>query len=502
MAFGAALTMPIGLTSQPAYAAQESTSQSSTEVINDISVETQIYQEFLSNDVGWYDRVLVQVKDGIATLTGTTETLRDKKDAAIITSTVRGVHLVRNKINVDTDDQPSGDELADAVDRALLINKATEAYEVGVEANDKGRVTLTGTVQSHAERQLSHDVASTVHGVTQINNELVIEYRENRPRMEMRQEILSKFKFSNLLDAENIDVKMTSGDTVELSGTVPSLAEYNRAVYAAYVSGVQQVNAEKLKVNPNQQRNSDATDVTDQEIKDALELELIFEPKVDSTEVETRVTNGRVQLTGGVESLTAKITAENRAREVTGVRRVDNYLRVTPDKPQSDQAIEKQINESLLTNSVTESFEITPQAKDGVVTLNGTVDSYTEKWEAARVAASINGVLRVKNRIDVEAWDSWVYYNPYVYPDITPGMTDHDESWTTTKTDSEIREDIESELFWSPFVDSHDVTVSVDDGVATLTGSVEDYSERRDATKNAFDGGALAVDNDLLITGR
>ncbi len=54
-------------------------------------------------------------------------------------------------------------------------------------------------------------------------------------------------------------------------------------------------------------------------------------------------------------------------------------------------------------------------------------------------------------------------------------------------------------MFWSPFVDGDKVTVSVDDGVATLSGTVEDWSEHGAAIENARDGGATRVVDRLRV---
>jgi osmotically-inducible protein OsmY len=54
-------------------------------------------------------------------------------------------------------------------------------------------------------------------------------------------------------------------------------------------------------------------------------------------------------------------------------------------------------------------------------------------------------------------------------------------------------------MWWSPFVDADDVTIRVSDGVATLTGEVDSWSELRAATENAFEGGARWVRNDLEV---
>jgi hypothetical protein len=56
--------------------------------------------------------------------------------------------------------------------------------------------------------------------------------------------------------------------------------------------------------------------------------------------------------------------------------------------------------------------------------------------------------------------------------------------------DQEIAENIESELFWSPFVDSDRLNVSVEDGKSPLTGTVDFRSEydRCHPPRNALEG--------------
>lgn len=63
-------------------------------------------------------------------------------------------------------------------------------------------------------------------------------------------------------------------------------------------------------------------------------------------------------------------------------------------------------------------------------------------------------------------------------------------------------EDIEEQLFWSPAVDSESVSVSVEDGIATLSGTVGSFSERLTAAENAYQGGAREVRNDLVVSGQ
>lgn len=90
---------------------------------------------------------------------------------------------------------------------------------------------------------------------------------------------------------------------------------------------------------------------------------------------------------------------------------------------------------------------------------------------------------------DPHADDWYVYdYDWYSYPQAD-----------SPRTDWEISQRIENELWWSPFVDSDDLDVAVEDGVAQLTGTVETWAERDAAVENALKGGAASVDEDLTV---
>jgi osmotically-inducible protein OsmY len=130
------------------------------------------------------------------------------------------------------------------------------------------------------------------------------------------------------------------------------------------------------------------------------------------------------------------------------------------------------------------------------------VDSFYEKARAEDLASEVRGVYAVNNHLIVnKSWDPFVY-KPYVDDSYI-----YDYDWytyqpnvTSWKNDQEIADNIESELFWSPFVDSDQVTVTVDDGKATLTGTVDSWSEYDAASQNALEGGAVVVDNELRIS--
>lgn len=114
---------------------------------------------------------------------------------------------------------------------------------------------------------------------------------------------------------------------------------------------------------------------------------------------------------------------------------------------------------------------------NGEVKLTGSVENEYERRRAEDAASEVDGVVNVDNRIVVS----------------------HASIAAVQKSDWEITQDIEDELYWSPFVNRSDVHVEVDDGVATLTGTVNTWAERIAAQKNAREGGAVSVENDLRV---
>ncbi|HVS63240.1 MAG TPA: BON domain-containing protein [Thermoanaerobaculia bacterium] len=128
-------------------------------------------------------------------------------------------------------------------------------------------------------------------------------------------------------------------------------------------------------------------------------------------------------------------------------------------------------------------------------------DSRFEKARADDIAARVNGVELVVNRLDVDADRRPLIWDPFLDDSYSYGY----DWWSfepqrTLRSDSEIERNIESQLFWSPFVDADEISVTVNDGVAKLSGTVGSWNEWRAARTNAFEGGAVWVDNDLGVS--
>ncbi len=120
-------------------------------------------------------RVSVSSNDGVVTLTGT---VQDKDDKALAEDTVEnlpGVVRVDNQITVKSDIPEHSDAwIAMKIRGELLVKGNVSATTTKVDVKD-GVVTLTGTANNVAQRDLTEIYAKEVQNVKSVRNEIVIE---------------------------------------------------------------------------------------------------------------------------------------------------------------------------------------------------------------------------------------------------------------------------------------------------------------------------------------
>ncbi len=448
------------------------------------------------------DRIDISTVDGVTTLSGTVATLREYDRAVKIASRVRGVEAVVNQLEVEPVSRPDRAIRGD-VERALIFDPATEAFEIDVDVDD-GIVHLTGTVNSWQEKQLVLHEAKGVRGVRQVTNEIEVAFTSERSDYEIAQEIERTIETDAWLHGQLVSVEVEDGQ-VALSGMVGSVAQKNRARALAWTNGVREVDTASLAVEPwlqsDEMRQTTAVR-SDEDIRESIITAFAVDPRVYSFQPTVTVNQGLVTLTGVVDYLKAKQAAERDARNTIGVRRVDNLLKVRSSQSLTDSIVAGEIDASLARNSITETEEIEVAVTGGVATLTGEVDSFLEKSEAEDVAQRARGVHQVRNLLDVRS-SSYAFYD-YAYDPLWAYSPLYPSPYVpqiaaTHLGDRSIKREIESEFFWSPFVDGSDIEVEVDNGTATLTGTVDSFAEQSSAIENAYEGGARRVVDELSV---
>lgn len=457
-------------------AAQSDRTRGRTEVsAKDIThaVEDELHHDALVS----LDDVQVTTDKGVVTLTGVVASLLAKERAAHVAETVKGVYSVNNRIVVKPTRSMDADDLESTIVQALLVDPATEAFNVTVEADPAGRVALTGQSQSWAEKKLIGRVAKGVSGVTEVANHVSVNYEVQRPDAQLVPEIEGLLRWDAYLGPGLIDVSARHG-VVTLSGTVGSAAEKRRATAIAWTAGVKEVNADALKVadplKVAQWRGEDANPdtilhsavVSDEDIANAVRKRLSTEARVADSNLDVSVDEGVVTLRGTVDSLKAKRAAKQQAQAVRRVDSVRDRMRVASDAASmSDQEIKRRVINALAINPVTEAEEVSVDVNRGVVQPTGHVDSWFERGAADDAAARVRGVREVDNDLSVSDANDQLTYDPYV--DVW-SIYEYDwydpEAPTIWRQDSAIAKEVRNELWWSTFVNESEIEISVQCG--------------------------------------
>ncbi len=126
-------------------------------------------------------------------------------------------------------------------------------------------------------------------------------------------------------------------------------------------------------------------------------------------------------------------------------------------KMKSDQQLKKEVEAELEWDASINAANVGVSVRDGVVTLTGHLDTFTEKRFVERAAQRVAGVRALAVELDVKL------------------AADH------VRSDSEIAAAIESAFQWATTVPHEKIKVRVEKGWVTLAGEVEWEFQRRKA---------------------
>jgi osmotically-inducible protein OsmY len=142
----------------------------------------------------------------------------------------------------------------------------------------------------------------------------------------------------------------------------------------------------------------------------------------------------------------------------------------------TDVELQRSVQTALLREPSINAAEIGVTAKNGIVTLTGTVSSNSERWEAEDAAKEVYGVSAVANEIQVRLPDEY------------------------TRTDTDIAEAAVNALLWDVAVPDQWIQVTVSDGWVTLSGQV-DLPHQRNAAERAvrYLTGVRGVSNEIMV---
>lgn len=140
------------------------------------------------------------------------------------------------------------------------------------------------------------------------------------------------------------------------------------------------------------------------------ETTLLFNGNLNSFDINTDVTEGVVTLTGKVDTDVDKALAEELVESLDGVKDVENMLTVMSNEKSDtaeimqtlrDSKVETVVKTRLLFESEVSGTDIEVEVKEGVVMLNGQVDSDAERDLAIAIAKNTDDVKNVVDNLTI-----------------------------------------------------------------------------------------------------
>lgn len=240
--------------------------------------------------------------------------------------------------------------------------------------------------------------------------------------------------------------------------------------------------------------DSMATDLSEANKEGRVWTSFALNPHLDAFDLGVDVDDDKAILTGTVHTNVEKELATQVALSVSGVKSVDNRIKVdgaytvaprgterTAGQIATDATITATVKNQLLWNSGTDGFDIDVDTTKRTVILSGSVDTEASKALAGRIARNTSGVRTVQNNLKVDA---------NLKRDASTVVED---AWITAR--------VKSSLLYSKYVDGLDIDVDTAEGKVSLKGSVSTAAEKALAIELASNvKGVKRVDASALST--
>ena len=206
------------------------------------------------------------------------------------------------------------------------------------------------------------------------------------------------------LQADDIEIQSMDG-VVTLTGTVSE--ESHKSLAQETVGSLPGVKSVDNRLEIKGERPAENSDAW---LMMKVKTILFLHRSLSDSKTEVNVNDGIVTLQGEATSQAQKELTTEYAKDVEGVKEVNNEMTVTKTSKKArtvgekidDASITAQVKMALLYHRSTSALNTKVETKRGMVTLYGKASNAAEMNLATKLANDVNGVKSVKNRMTIE----------------------------------------------------------------------------------------------------
>ena len=235
-------------------------------------------------------------------------------------------------------------------------------------------------------------------------------------------QLWATYALNEHLSAFDIDIEVSQSEAI-LSGQVEGDLQKDLAEQVALgMDGIERVDNRIEVVGEEAIRREDGDElnfgdrIADATVTTAVKSKLLWNRNTAGLAINVSTEGGEVRLEGEADSEASKALAERLAANTGGVHAVDNRIRVTDGAggDQNDRDVDDVVSDTWITTKVQSTLIFTinvpghhigVETTDGVVTLDGEVQSVSVRDLVIELAADIRGVREV-NADDLQVVDS------------------------------------------------------------------------------------------------